>query len=183
MKPRTTRLLIGFVVLIAVVGVASLGRARPRRTESPCRSPSIFIEKSERYLELRCEGLPPRRFPATFGANPVGPKRQEGDERTPEGRYHITSRVRPPRFHRFLGVSYPNAEDRAASRALGIRRPGRGIGIHGVREALAPLARVFIRTARRVAWGPTDGCIGLTNEDVEVVYEAVRAGTDVDISP
>lgn len=183
MNPRTTRLAVGLLVVVAIVGVASLGRARPRRTERTCNAASIFIEKSERYLELRCAGLPPRRFPATFGANPVGPKRQEGDERTPEGRYRITSRVSPPRFHRFLGVSYPNAENRAASRALGIRRPGRGIGIHGVREALAPLARIFLRTARSVAWGPTDGCIGLTNEDVEVVYEAVRNGTEVEIVP
>ena len=84
--------------------------------------------------------------------------------------------------HAFQHLRYA-APNRAASRALGIRRPGRGIGIHGVREALAPLARIFLRTARSVPWGPTDGCIGLTNEDVEVVYEAVRSGTDVEIVP
>jgi murein L,D-transpeptidase YafK len=187
---RTSRrryALVGAVLAVAiVVPITELARARPRRREaaSTCANASIFVDKSERMLELRCDGQAPQRFAATFGANPVGPKREEGDERTPEGRYEVTSRVHPPRFHRFLGVSYPNASDLAASRALGIRRPGRGIGIHGVRTDLAALARLWVRAApRAIQWGPTDGCIALANEDVEVVYDAVRAHTPIEIVP
>lgn len=178
------------VLAAALLGVglvsafAVLARATPRARRPSCANASLFVDKSERYLELRCEGAAPQRFTATFGANPVGPKRAEGDERTPEGTYRITSRVQPPRFHRFLGISYPSPVDRAASRALGITRPGRGIGVHGVRRDLAGLARIWLRAAPRgVSWGPTDGCIALANEDVEVVYEAVRVGAPITIVP
>jgi murein L,D-transpeptidase YafK len=152
-----------------------------------CRDPTVRVDKSEAILVLACRGHEVGRFPVTFGAHPAGPKLREGDERTPEGRYRITSRLRTRRFHRFLGLSYPNAEDRRRARALGVRRPGGGIGIHGVATGHAALATTFIRWAREAGlsrvWGPTDGCIGLANEDVEQVYEAVRVGTPVLIEP
>ena len=113
----------------------------------------------------------------------MGPKEREGDERTPEGSYRITSKVRTPRFHRFLGISYPNAQDRAHARKKGIRRIGGGIGIHGTRADFATAARVWTRLASATGlagvWGPTDGCIGLSNEDVEVLDKHVTIGTPV----
>ena len=56
----------------------------------------------------------------------------------------------------------------------------------GASARLAGLARLFIRGAGKLSagvWGPTDGCIGLTNEDVELVFETVRVGTEVTIEP
>jgi hypothetical protein len=85
-----------------------------------------------------------------------------------------------------LAISYPNADDRRRAAEKGIARLGGGIGIHGVRADLAVPARVWTRLARTTGmsgvWGPTDGCIGLVNEDVERLYDVVPVGTKVKIS-
>jgi murein L,D-transpeptidase YafK len=153
----------------------------------PCRTPEIRVYKREGAVELLCDGAVRRTMAATFGGNPVGPKEQEGDERTPEGTYRIASKVRSERFHRFLGVSYPNEDDRRRAAGKGITKLGFGIGIHGTRAKLAGAARLWTRiaTAAGVAgvWGPTDGCIGVTNEDAEVLFDAAPIGTRVIIAP
>jgi murein L,D-transpeptidase YafK len=165
------------------VGTAGIGRVAG--AAGRCLEPGIVIHKGEGVVELYCHGAPTRRFAATFGAHPTGAKERRGDERTPEGRYRVKSRVVSERFHRFLGISYPNEEDRRRARALGVADPGGGIGIHGSRHP--QLARLFTQVAHATGlhrvWGPTDGCIGLTNEDVEVLFEAVPVGTPVVITP
>ena len=152
-----------------------------------CPQTSIEIHKAAGVVDLFCAGTLRGTFQATFGQHPVGPKQQEGDERTPEGRYQISSRIETTRFHRFLGISYPNAEDLARARALHIARPGGGIGIHGVKQSLAGWARLWLRTGHTLGlnrlWGPTDGCIGVSNEDIETLYAAARVGTPVLITP
>lgn len=162
-------------------------QSRATRRDARCDDPSIFVDKSEGMLTLRCGGVARVSFEATFGANPVGPKVREGDERTPEGRYRVSSRVSTPRFHRFLGVSYPNADDLRRARALGVTSPGGGIGIHGVTRSRSGLARAWIRVAHDLGvhdvWGPTDGCIALANDDIEYLYARVRVGTPIEIAP
>lgn len=160
---------------------------RSAAAASTCSHPSLAVRKREGIVELSCQGRAPQRFLATFGQNPTGPKLREGDERTPEGSYFISSRVETPRFHRFLGVSYPNAADLRRAQQLGISRPGGGIGIHGVQASKNTLARIWLRLGHTLRlnrlWGPTDGCIGVSNEDIEVLYAAVRVGTPVEITP
>lgn len=152
-----------------------------------CDKPEIVIHKKDAALDLLCGGKPFRTFSATFGANPAGQKEREGDERTPEGVYRISSKSESERFHRFLGISYPNAEDLARAKKNGIDKPGGGIGIHGTKPKLATLARAWIRLSSATGlgqlWGPTDGCIGLANEDVASLYALVPVGTKVTIVP
>jgi murein L,D-transpeptidase YafK len=92
-----------------------------------------------------------------------------------------------PRFHRFLGISYPNSADLQRAKQLGITRPGGAIGIHGTKSNLAMVARAWLRLGNTLGlmqlWGPTDGCIGVANEDVEILYQAVKLGTRVTILP
>lgn len=175
------------VVALAVAAGCALAQTRSLLGSGRCDAPSVHVDKSDGVVELRCRGVARARFEATFGAEPVGPKLREGDERTPEGRYAVTSRVATPRFHRFLGLSYPNDDDRRRARAAGVARPGGGVGIHGVNRGRSWLARAWIRFAHGAgvheAWGPTDGCIALTNDDVEYLYDAVRVGTPVEIVP
>lgn len=152
-----------------------------------CPQAAIEVHKREGVVELYCASALRGRFLATFGQNPVGPKLREGDEHTPEGHYYITSRVETPRFHRFLGISYPNAEDLRRAQALQITRPGGAIGIHGVKKSLDVLARLWLRGGHVLGlnrlWGPTDGCIGVSNTDIETIYRAARVGTPVHIMP
>ncbi len=183
------RTLVRRVTLATLLFAAPLAAlAWPSRAESAgvCASPEIRVWKREGELELVCGGVVRRVVPATFGADPVGPKEREGDERTPEGVYTVTSKSKSDRFHRFLAVSYPNDDDRRRAKEKGTARLGGGIGIHGVRADLATPARAWTRFARATGlagvWGPTDGCIGLVNEDVEGIYDAVPVGTRVAIS-
>ena len=180
-----------FLVALGLVTVAgslvALGWPSAASGEDACPSAEIRIWKREGTLELYCGGELRRSTAATFGANPVGPKEREGDERTPEGTYRITSRVKSDRFHRFLGVSYPNEDDRKRAHANGITRLGFGIGIHSAKKDLAVAARIWTRFASATGlgrvWGPTDGCIGVPNEDAELLFNVVPIGAKVVIAP
>jgi murein L,D-transpeptidase YafK len=179
--------------LIAASGLLIAGTlvtlALPTRASGDvaCRAPEVRVYKREGSVELLCEGAVRRTMAATFGGDPVGPKEREGDERTPEGTYRIASKVKSDRFHRFLGISYPNEEDRRRAAEKGIIKLGGGIGIHGTTTKLAGVARIWTRVARAAGlagvWGPTDGCIGVANEDAELLFEAVPIGTKVVIAP
>ena len=185
-RPRKARW-IALVLVVLSVSASALSWPSPKTTARACRAPSIHVFKREGVLELRCEGKVAREMGATFGKNPRGPKEREGDERTPEGTYRISSKAESDRFHRFLGVSYPNEEDLRRAKQKGIDNPGFGIGIHGTTRKLAPLARASIRVARATGLGavigPTDGCIGVDNENVEALYDMVPVGTPVSIAP
>ena len=89
--------------------------------------------------------------------------------RTPEGEYRISGRNPYSRFHLSLRVSYPNADDRRQARARGVD-PGGDIMIHGGNSALYPFD-----------W--TDGCIALTNTEIEEVWRLVPTGTAIRIDP
>ena len=185
----TRRLRLGIAALCCIGVSGAILLAWPSRAAStaPCAHPEIRVFKAEGRLELLCSGTLRAVMPATFGAHPLGAKEREGDERTPEGEYRVTFKVVDPRFHRFLGLSYPNEADRARARRLGIPQPGGGIGIHGSPSRMAPVARAWTRLAAAAGlsgvWGPTDGCIGVANEHAELLFDQVPAGTRVLIQP
>ena len=176
---------IGMATVTVVVTISALGWPSSEPKQLTCSNPSIRVFKREAVLELWCNGQLQTKMDATFGANPVGHKEREGDERTPEGQYQISSKVENARFHRFLGISYPNEEDRQRAKRKGILSPGGGIGIHGTTRKLAPLARIWLKVGRATGLsaitGPTDGCIGVSNEDVERLYSAIPVGTPITI--
>jgi murein L,D-transpeptidase YafK len=97
----------------------------------------------------------------------------EGDERTPEGSYTISGRNGGSRYHLSLRVSYPSAADRAYA-ARFRRPPGGDIFIHGQPNGY-PLARI------PRDW--TDGCVALSNAEIEQVWKLVKDGTKVTIRP
>ena len=135
---------------------------------------AVFIDKSDRRLQLRRGGHIIRTYEIALGGNPLGPKRQEGDQRTPEGDYVIDFRKADSAYHLSLHISYPNAADRAASLKMGVP-PGGAIFIHGLPNAY-PLA-----VAPKIDW--TLGCIALDNAEIEEVWRLVPDGTPVTIVP
>ena len=111
-----------------------------------------------------------------LGRNPIGHKEREGDGRTPEGSYVIDFRKRDSDFHRALHISYPNNEDR---RRAGQRKvpPGGAIMIHGLPNGMGRIGKAH--TLRD--W--TDGCIAVTNEEIEEIWRLVPNGTPITIRP
>jgi len=137
---------------------------------------SIVIEKKARRLTLYHQGRPLRSFLVALGANPVGDKRIAGDRRTPEGLFSIDGKNDKSDFHLALHISYPDSAHRARAEALGAS-PGGDILIHGLRNGQGS-SGAFHRT---VDW--TDGCIALTDPEIEGVWSAVSVGTPVQIKP
>jgi murein L,D-transpeptidase YafK len=134
----------------------------------------VRVDKSARTLALYSEGSLVHTIAGIqLGDEPVGPKRFEGDERTPEGRYTIDYGNPESAYHLSLHISYPSPQDRAFASAQGYS-PGGAIFIHGQPNAW-PLGRV------PGDW--TDGCIAVSNDEIELLWDAVLDGAMIDILP
>lgn len=134
----------------------------------------LLVDKSDRLLIAYAQGQPIRAYRnIQFGDAPMGHKQFQGDERTPEGRYTIDWRNPQSRFHLSLRISYPNAADRAHAARYG-RPAGGDIFIHGQPNHLP---------AGRMPGDWTDGCIALSNAEIEELWQIVPDGTVIDIRP
>lgn len=171
---RVTRILRCLVAIAMIAGLN--GRLAAQTLPPGTVADRIIVEKGKRTLSLYRGEKVLKSYKIALGKNPVGPKQREGDGRTPEGRYVIDFRKADSQFHRALHISYPNAEDRRRARERGVQ-PGGAIMIHGL-----PNGRGAIGAAHRLRdW--TDGCIAVTNEEIEEIWRAVPNGTTIVIRP
>lgn len=136
----------------------------------------ILIVKSTHTLSLISDGRVLRSYKVALGRSPVGPKTRKNDHKTPEGLYTIDAKKDHSRFYRALHISYPNAQDRARAQAAGYD-PGGDIEIHGIENGLGWIGRLH----RSIDW--TDGCVALTDKEMNEVWNAVKVGTPVEIRP
>ena len=165
----------GFAVTLA--SALLLAGTRPARAAlASAKADRIIVIKSERRLYLVRDGALLASYRVALGRQPRGTKIYQGDGRTPEGSYTITAFNAASQFHRSLRVSYPNDHDRALSRALG-QAAGGDIMIHG----LAPERRSFGAEHWRFNW--TNGCIAVTDQEIEEIWQRVEIGTPVEIRP
>ncbi|AZO16182.1 MULTISPECIES: L,D-transpeptidase family protein [unclassified Mesorhizobium] len=134
----------------------------------------VRVEKSNRQLQLIGGDKILRSYRIALGGDPVGQKHREGDERTPEGRYMLDWRNPNSVAHKSIHISYPNADDMAAAKALGVE-PGGAIMIHGQPNGFGWLGRLL----QMVDW--TDGCIAVTNADMDEIWTMVADGTPIEI--
>jgi murein L,D-transpeptidase YafK len=134
----------------------------------------IVVHKAARAMTLYAGGKAVHQITGiALGDAPVGHKQFEGDEKTPEGRYAIDARNPGSAYHLSLRISYPDAADTAFAAAQG-RSPGGEIFIHGQPNALP---------AGRVPGDWTDGCIAVSNEEMDALWNAVPDGTPIAILP
>jgi murein L,D-transpeptidase YafK len=136
----------------------------------------VIVYKSLRRLVLMQDGRVLKAYTVALGKRPAGPKLFAGDLRTPEGRYHIDSRLRNSGFHRALHISYPNEADLARSEILNVD-PGGQIMIHGLPNGRSA------RTKGHPYKDWTAGCIAVTNEEIQEIWAMVPDGTPIDILP
>lgn len=136
----------------------------------------VLIEKEKRQLTLISKGEAIKTYSIALGTNPVGPKERQGDNKTPEGTYIIESRNRYSDYHISLRISYPNARDKKRARELGVS-PGGDIMIHGVKNGLS------LGDGSHMVMDWTEGCIAVTNEEMEEIARRVPNGTPIEIRP
>ena len=140
------------------------------------KADKVLVDKSEKRLYLIKDGERFMSLPVTFGGEPKGHKVQQGDQRTPEGHYTLEWKNSNSKFYKSIRVSYPNAEDRAKAERLGVD-PGGDIMVHGQANGwqwASPLLQFF-------SW--TDGCVALSNKNMDKVWESVEPGTPIEIRP
>ena len=172
-------LLVGTVAL-SLVGHADSTRAVTKptltRTTTSVVADSIVVDKSKHRLSLYYRGAFLRSYLVALGQQPVGDKVRIGDMRTPEGIFRIAARNPESRYHRALRISYPDAAHRARAQKLGVS-PGGDIMIHGL-----PARQAWVGAAHRdFDW--TEGCIAVTNQEIEEIWSAVPVGTPIQIKP
>ena len=136
----------------------------------------VIVYKQERKLELLSQGKEVRSYKIALGGEPVGPKRRQGDHRTPEGSYVLDARNPTSHFYKAFHISYPNAKDIAASKKLGVS-PGGDIMLHGLANEYAWMGKAHSLHD----W--TDGCIAVTNGEMDEIWRLVRVGTPIEIKP
>lgn len=136
----------------------------------------LVVLKSKRQLLAYSDGKLLKTYRVALGQNPVGAKQVEGDRKTPEGQYTINDKNLHSAYHKNLGISYPNAQDKAEARLLG--KPAGGlIKIHGMRNGHGYLGLFHTFTD----W--TLGCIAVTNAEVDELYAHTPIGTPIEIKP
>jgi murein L,D-transpeptidase YafK len=176
------------IVSIMLAGAVSVCQAKQPQTSPSAPSavntlPNIaagikadrlLVDKSDRTLILFKGTTEIARYTnIRLGDAPTGHKQFEGDEKTPEGSYTISGRNPGSSYHRSLKISYPNAADTAYAKAKG-KSPGGDIFIHGQpnRWKGDPIARDW-----------TDGCIALSNAEIEQLWKVVPDGAKIVIKP
>ena len=136
----------------------------------------IKVDKSERKLIVYSEGRIVKDYKISLGKNPNGAKQHQGDNKTPEGVYYINGKNSNSIAYKNLGISYPNYKDSSGAKNLG-EPTGGDIKIHGMMNGLGFIGKFHTFSD----W--TNGCIAVTNGEMEELFKYVKIGTTIEIVP
>jgi len=151
--------------------------------------PRLLAEKSRRTLTVFSDGRPVKTYRIALGTDPVRPKEREGDGRTPEGTFFVCVKNSESRYHRSLGLSYPSAPDaeRGIREKLINQREHRAI-LDAVRHYRKPPWNTKLGGEIMIHGGGTthdwtEGCLALSDSDIEELYPRIPLGTEAEIRP
>ncbi|WP_025143655.1 murein L,D-transpeptidase family protein [Pedobacter jeongneungensis] len=163
-------------ILLFILGVFIYNLYPEMKLPANAEIDYILVKKSDRQLLAYSKQKLVKTYKISLGNSPIGHKEYEGDEKNPEGVYTINAKNPNSGYHKNLGVSYPNIKDVEKAKLLG-KDSGGDIKIHGIRNHMG-----FIGKFQRLFdW--TNGCMALTNTEVDELYYAVKIGTKIDIRP
>jgi murein L,D-transpeptidase YafK len=165
------RILTGLAVLVLCGLCLAQNAVAPN-----LRADRVVVLKKERTLELLRQGKVIKSYKVALGGDPIGPKTRQGDHKTPEGGYVLDFRNAHSQFYKSIHISYPNARDRAEARKNGVS-PGGDVFVHGL-----PNGYGAVGAAHRLKdW--TDGCVAVTDEEIDEIWRVVADGTRIEIRP
>lgn len=150
----------------------------------------LAIWKARHRMELWLDGALLRDFEIALGVSSVGHKEMIGDKRTPVGRYYVVEKHHSKRFHRFLGLNYPNLDDANRGYETGLISAGQWADLFVAEDGgAAPQAttnlggRIGIHGYGYRPYIPaidwTDGCVAVSNDESEFLYRTLPIGTSV----
>ena len=135
----------------------------------------LVVDTASHTMYVYKNGRVIKELPVSLGSNGVG-KVSQGDLKTPLGTYRILDKRCHPIKYRAMTISYPNAQDRARAAKLGVN-PGSLITIHGQPHWNAD----GHGDSYTLSHDWTNGCIALTNSDLDWLWGSVRVGTPITI--
>lgn len=135
----------------------------------------IVVYKSKKRMEVFSNGKRIKTYKISIGKNAIGKKEIEGDNKTPEGIYYIDSKNPNSGYYKNLGISYPNKNDILNAQKKG-KPSGGNIKIHGLKNGMNKVDKFHY-------WFSTRGCIRVTNNEMDELYNATPVGTMIDIKP
>lgn len=149
----------------------------------------IVVKKAERKLYLYEKDSLIKTYKIALGLVPIGKKEKQGDRKTPEGDYFITSKNEHSSYYLSLGISYPNIADaeRGLKANLITKKVYNTIVSAQKHHRIPPQntalgGDVFFHgngTSRDWTWG----CVALEDSDVKELFEKIPIGTPVRIDP
>jgi murein L,D-transpeptidase YafK len=158
------------------VGLLAVSMTAQSTPATPLRADHVVALKKERTLELFSQGKVIKTYKVALGGVPVGPKTTRGDHKTPEGVYVLDFRNAHSQFYKAIHISYPNEHDRVLARKSRVS-PGGDIFVHGLPSGFGAIGAAH----RLKDW--TDGCIAVTDEEIDEIWKAVPDGTQIEIRP
>jgi murein L,D-transpeptidase YafK len=161
------------MLVMVLLGMVITSAAQTGRSEMVDK---VLVVKSERTLTLLSRGKVMRTYKVALGAVPLGAKQQQGDHKTPEGTYVLDRRNATSRFYKSIHISYPNAQERERATKQGVR-PGGDVMVHGLPNGFGWVGGKH----RLTDW--TDGCIAVTDEEIDEIWKLVADGTPIEIRP
>jgi murein L,D-transpeptidase YafK len=169
---KTTYLARLALFILIVLPLHALSASDP--LPASAAADKVLVLKKERKLVLMKGDEVLKIYTVSLGAHPLGPKIKKGDSRTPEGTYLLDRHNPHSQYYKSIHISYPNAGDLAHARKLGVP-PGGELYIHG-------LPNDFDGPADQLGdW--TEGCISVTNPEMDEIWRAVADGTPIVIKP
>ncbi|AFL72570.1 L,D-transpeptidase family protein [Thiocystis violascens] len=166
------------LALTGLLGLTGCGSTPPVTQKATGPVDQVVVKKSERQIELLSRGQVVRTYRVALGGSPNGHKYREGDQRTPVGDYVLNWRNPRSNFYKAIHISYPNEQDKLASRQLGFN-PGGMIMLHGLPNYIQSESMRRLYTNRD--W--THGCIAVQNHEIDEIWNLVPDGTPIRILP
>jgi Uncharacterized protein conserved in bacteria len=170
------RKIIRLTITLTIAGLLIYYFYPENKLQNNVQIDNIIVCKSKREMSVYSNGELLKTYKISLGRQPLGRKEFEGDKKTPEGIYSINDKNHNSGYHKNLGISYPGKNDIENAKQFG-KSAGGDIKIHGFRNGIGFVGKFH----RWFDW--TLGCIAVTNQEIDELYDTVKIGTRIEIKP
>ena len=145
----------------------AIGLSRARKINT------IVVDKTAGLCYLYKSGRKIATYHAELGQNWIGDKKYEGDKTTPEGLYEVIEKKdgHKTRYYKALKINYPNEDDKKRFEDL------KNKGLIDQRKRIGGMIEIHGEGGKGYHW--TDGCVALSNMDMDELFKSVPLNTPV----
>ena len=134
---------------------------------------TLVVSKFQKKCFVYHRGEQVKEIDIELGKNWIGDKRHRGDKATPEGKYKVSKKKSggQTKYYKALLIDFPNNDDRKRFEA---EKKNGTLPRHA---DIGGLIEIHGGGGRGVDW--TDGCVALTNENMDWLFAHTKTGTPV----